>query len=54
VKDRLAAWFHWNDRQSLSQAVLVAKSQPVDLDDVRAWASAEGADDKLGEFFKIL
>ncbi len=54
VKDRLAAWFHWNDRQSLQQAVLVVKSQPVDLDDVRAWASAEGADDKLGEFFKIL
>lgn len=27
VKDRLSSYFHWNDRQGLEQAVLVAKSQ---------------------------
>ena len=42
VKDRLAAWFHWNDRQALEQAVLVARAQPVDASGLRRWAEAEG------------
>lgn len=42
VKDRLAAFFHWNDRQSLEQALLVATAQGVDLDDVRRWSQSEG------------
>jgi hypothetical protein len=42
VKDRLAAWFHWEDRQALGQAVLVAEAQPVDRADLRRWAKAEG------------
>lgn len=31
VKDRLCAFYFWNDLQGLEQAVLVAKSQPVDF-----------------------
>ncbi|MBU0501792.1 MAG: hypothetical protein KJ811_00920, partial [Candidatus Margulisbacteria bacterium] len=27
VKDRLAAYYHWNDPQSLEQAIMVAKKQ---------------------------
>ena len=42
VKDRLAAWFHWEDRQALGQAVLVAEAQPVDRAELRRWARAEG------------
>jgi hypothetical protein len=42
VKDRLAAFFHWNDRQSMEQAVLVAQAQTVDLEDIRRWAISEG------------
>lgn len=42
VKDRLSAWFHWNDRQALDQALLVAKAQPVDMADIRRWSKAEG------------
>lgn len=42
VKDRLAAWYHWNDPQSLEQALLVAASQKVALTEVRRWSAREG------------
>ncbi len=42
VKDRLAAYYHWKDRQSLEQAVLVAGDHPIDLDEVRRWSAKEG------------
>jgi hypothetical protein len=54
VKDRLAAFFHWNDRQSLEQAVLVANAQKVDLDDVRRWSKAERQEQKFLLFDKAL
>jgi hypothetical protein len=54
VKDRLAAYFHWDDRQALTQAVLVAEAQPIDMDDLRRWAKAEGATKKLIDFEKAL
>ncbi len=50
VKDRLAAFYHWNDRQALEQAILVARAQSVDLDDIRRWSRAEGADAKFRVF----
>lgn len=50
VMDRLAAFFHWNDRQSLDQAVLVAKKTAVDLARIRAWSRREGMTAKLQEF----
>ena len=50
VKDRLAAFFHWNDRQALDQAVLVATLQTVDLDDVRRWARLERHEEKFLAF----
>ena len=31
VMDRLAAFYHWKDRQSLQQAIMVAKNHPVKL-----------------------
>lgn len=50
VMDRLAAYFHWNDRQSLDQAVMVASSQQISLAKLDAWAKREGASDKLRKF----
>ena len=47
VKDRLAWYYHDGDLQCLSQAVLVAKNQNVDIDEIRKWSEGEG---KLGEF----
>ena len=50
VMDRLAAYFHWNDLQSLDQAVMVASSQPISLAKLDAWAKREGASEKLQKF----
>lgn len=54
VKDRLAAYFHWNDRQALEQAVLVASAQKIDLDDVRRWSDSEGSAEEFQAFKKRL
>ncbi|HLC03418.1 MAG TPA: hypothetical protein VJK02_10305 [Anaerolineales bacterium] len=42
VKDRLSAYFHWHDRQSLEQARLVAERKDVDLEELRRWSAKEG------------
>ena len=54
VKDRLAAYYYWNDLQALEQAVMVCRSQKVDLAIVRKWSNAEGHLAKFIEFQKIL
>jgi hypothetical protein len=41
VKDRLCAYYFWNDQQGLAQAVLVAESQPVDLKEIKRWSKAQ-------------
>jgi hypothetical protein len=51
VKDRLAAYYHWGDRQGLEQAVLVAKNQDVNLNEVKRWSKKEG---KLQDFEEIV
>lgn len=50
VKDRLAGYYHWQDRQSLTQAVLVAKQNPVDLLEIEQWSEREGKLDKFEDF----
>lgn len=50
VMDRLAAYFHWNDLQSLDQAVMVASSRKVSVAKLDAWAKREGATEKLRKF----
>lgn len=47
VKDRLAGYFHFGDRQCLRQATLVVQSNEIDLEEVRRWSQRE---DKLAEF----
>ena len=42
VKDRLAAYYHWKDQQSLEQAIFASRGHPVDLDEVRRWSVHEG------------
>lgn len=54
VKDRLAAYFHWQDPQSLEQAVLVAKSRKVDLKEIRRWSRQEGFEEKYRDFERRL
>jgi hypothetical protein len=50
VKDRLAAFFHWNDPQSFEQALMVAQSQAIDMTEVKRWALREGHPDKYKVF----
>ncbi len=42
VKDRLAAYYHWGDRQSLEQAALVARDNQIDIEEVERWSANEG------------
>jgi hypothetical protein len=53
-RDRLAAFFFWNDRQSLETAVQIALRKTVDLKAVSAWAISEGMADRLEEFTRAL
>lgn len=54
VMDRLAAFYHWNDRQSLEQAVLVAKNHPVKLSKVKSWSENEKMSDRFQIFIDRL
>ena len=42
VKDRLAAYYYWNDQQSLEQALMVVETQSIDLNEVKRWSLQEG------------
>ena len=50
VMDRLAAFYHWTDRQALDQAVMVALHRPVDHNEIRKWSDAEGYVERYEEF----
>jgi len=50
VKDRLLGFFHWDDRQCLSQAVLVTQLNEIDIKEVERWAKGEGTPEKLNEY----
>jgi hypothetical protein len=46
-RDRLAAFYHWSDRQSLDTALKIARRRRVSLAAIRRWSVREG---KLGQF----
>lgn len=50
VKDRLAAYYYWNDPQSLEQALLLAASQEIDFREVKRWSRKEGHEGKYAVF----
>lgn len=54
VKDRLAAFYYWQDRQALGQAILVCSAQLVDLKEVERWSRSEGMSAKYKIFLKNL
>lgn len=54
VKDRLAAFYHWNDLQSLDQALMVAKAQKVNLEEIKRWSKGEWATEKHKRFLDLL
>lgn len=50
VKDRLAAFYHWNDRQCLQQAVWVAQKREIDWKELERWSRQEGEPGKFEVF----
>ena len=50
VKDRLCAFYFWNDLQGLEQAILVAKSQQVDLKQIKRLSKVEGKEIEFKAF----
>ncbi|MBI1381568.1 MAG: hypothetical protein GC161_10840 [Planctomycetaceae bacterium] len=51
-RDRLAAFYHWNDRNALRQALFVAQAQRerIDVELIRRWSDAEGHSRSCVEF----
>lgn len=54
VMDRLAGYFHWNDKQNLDQALMVAKKYPIKIKEIESWAKNEGETEKFKIFKKRL
>ena len=52
VMDRLAAFYYWNDLQSLEQAILVANSHEIEFKEIEEWSDNEGMMKKYGIFRK--
>ncbi len=50
IKDRLSAYYHWDDRQSLEQAVWVAEANDFDMESIKVWSLSEGMLEKYTEF----
>lgn len=53
-RDRLAAFYHWRDRQSLRLAVLIARAHPVDLKVIESWSRAEDSLEGFETFLQEL
>jgi hypothetical protein len=49
-RDRLAAFYHWSDRQSLNAAVAIARRRRVSMAAIERWSTAEGQREKFEEF----
>ncbi len=47
-------FYHWKDRQSLEQAVMVAAKHPVKLLKIEKWSIAEGMKDRYDIFARQL
>jgi hypothetical protein len=49
-RDRLAAFYHWSDRQALAAAVEIALVNRVNLATIRRWSAKEGAEAGFAAF----
>ena len=54
VKDRLAAYFYWDDLQSLEQAILVSQMNFIDFKEIQRWVKAEKQETKFYDVRKKL
>jgi len=54
VKDRLASFYHWNDKQGLEQAIDICLEQSIDLKEVERWSMEENHKEKFHQFIEDL
>ena len=54
VKDRLAAFYFWNDLQCLEQALLIAQSNKIDMKEIKRWSKKEGEEKEFKIFLEKL
>lgn len=54
VKDRLSAYYHWSDPQSLEQAIMVAKNQKINIKEIELWSRKENKLEEFNKFKDIL
>ena len=52
IKDRLAAYYHWNSERTLEQALWIAQKNSFDMDSIKQWSDKEGMNDKF-EIFMV-
>lgn len=50
VKDRLASFYHWNDKQGLEQAMNICLEQEIDLGELERWSLQENQSEKFKIF----
>jgi hypothetical protein len=50
IKDRLASYFHWKDRQGLEQAIAICQDHQFDLSEIKKWAIKEGFENQFQDF----
>lgn len=53
-RDRLAAFYHWGDRQSLDAAVQIALRNKVEIKAIQAWSVRERSLERFREFEREL
>lgn len=53
VKDRLASFYHWNDKQALEQAVNICLEQKIDFKELKKWSTVEGHEKKFQLFEEL-
>lgn len=54
VKDRLAAFYHWGDKQSLEQALLISRTNEINIESVEEWSTREGKKTEFDEYKRQL
>ncbi len=52
VMDRLAAYYYWDDQQSLIQALMIVNDNVVDFSEIKEWSNDEGMGEKYERFYK--
>jgi hypothetical protein len=54
VKDRLASFYHWSDKQSLKQAIEVCLDRKINMEELKRWSIEEGFEEKFSLFLHAL